>query len=96
MNIIVAQPLLLNGAPRSWLYTLLANWMEWAPGDGHGSTKCANLKDLKSAVSNAGFDRVADGLSLKWDPQRKTHSNLESSTVLTFQRTMHMDKNTVH
>ena len=65
MNNIAAQPLLLNGAPHTWLNTVLSDWMEWAPGDSRGSTKYANLEDLRSAVSKAGFGVVAAGLSLK-------------------------------
>ena len=67
LNIIEARPLLLNTAPKSWLSTLLSEWMEWAPGDSRGSTKYANLGDLKSAVSKAGFGVVASGLSLDQD-----------------------------
>ena len=39
--------------------------MEWAPGDSRGSTKYANLEDLKSAVSKAGFSVIATELSLQ-------------------------------
>ena len=39
--------------------------MEWAPGDSRGSTKYANLEDLKSAVSKAGFGVIATELSLQ-------------------------------
>ena len=65
LNIIQADPLLLNGAPKSWLSGLISQWMERAPGDSCGSTIYANLEDLKSAVSKAGFGVVADGLSLE-------------------------------
>ena len=64
LNIIEARPLLLNSAPKSWLSAMLSEWMEWTPGDSRGSTKYANLVDLKSAVSKAGFGVVASGLSL--------------------------------
>ena len=47
MNIIEAQPRLFSGAPQSWLFNVLSDWMEWAPGDSGGSTKYANLEDLK-------------------------------------------------
>ena len=39
--------------------------MEWAPGDSRGSTKYANLEDLKSAVSKAGLSVIATELSLQ-------------------------------
>ena len=64
LDIIQANPLLLNGAPRSWLSVMLSDWMEWAPGDSRGSTSYANLEDLKSAVSKAGFGIIAAELSL--------------------------------
>ena len=63
LNNIQAKPLLLSGAPQSWLSELLSEWMEWAPGDSRGSTKYSTLEDLKSAVSKAGFGVVAAGLS---------------------------------
>ena len=69
LNNILAKPLLLSGAPQSWLSDLLSQWMEWAPGDSRGSTKYATLEDLKSAVSKAGFGVVAAGLSLDSSPQ---------------------------
>jgi hypothetical protein len=64
LNVIEAKPLLMSGAPKSWLSALISDWMEWAPGDSRGSTTYANLKDLKSAVSEAGFGIVATKLSL--------------------------------
>ena len=64
LDIIQANPLLLNDAPTSWLSVMLSNWVEWAPGDSRGSTSYANLEDLKSAVSKAGFGVVAEELSL--------------------------------
>ena len=65
LNNIEARPLLLNGAPKSWLSALISEWVEWAPGDSHGSTNYANLEDLKSAVSQAGLGVIAAELSLK-------------------------------
>jgi hypothetical protein len=62
---IQARPLLLNGAPKSWLSALISDWMQWAPGDSHGSTKRANLEDLKFAVSEAGLGATAAKLSLQ-------------------------------
>ena len=64
LDIIQANPLLLNDAPTSWLSVMLSDWIEWAPGDSRGSTGYANLEDLKSAVSKAGFGVVAEELSL--------------------------------
>ena len=57
LDIIQAKPYLQSDAPRSWLSALISEWMERAPG---GS---ASLKDLKSAVSKAGFGVIAAELS---------------------------------
>jgi hypothetical protein len=65
LDVIQAKPLLQTTAPKSWLSALISEWMEWAPGDSRGSTNYANLEDLKSAVSKAGFGVVADELSLQ-------------------------------
>ena len=64
LDIIQAKPFLQSGAPKSWLSAMISDWMEWAPGDSRGSTSHANLEDLKSAVSKAGFGVVAEELSL--------------------------------
>ena len=65
MNIIEAQPRLFSGAPCSWLFTVLSDWTQWAPGESRGCTNFANLNDLKPAISEAGFGVVAAELSLK-------------------------------
>ena len=64
LNNIQANQSLINGTPKSWLSAMISDWMEWAPGDSRGSTSYANLHDLKSAVSKAGFGVVAEELSL--------------------------------
>ena len=30
---IQARPFLMSGAPKSWLSAMLAEWLQWAPGD---------------------------------------------------------------
>ena len=40
LDIIQAAPLRLHNAPWS---AMLADWLEWAPGDGRGSTEYANI-----------------------------------------------------
>ena len=52
---IQARLLLLNGAPTSWLSAVLADWLQWAPGDSRGSTSFATLEDLKAALNQAGL-----------------------------------------
>ena len=77
LNIIVARPSLQSGAPQSWLFTMLSEWMEWAPGDSRESKNYANLDDLKTAVSRAGFGVIASELSI---PQG-TASASDDSTI---------------
>jgi hypothetical protein len=94
LNNIQAKPLLMNDAPKSWLSALLSDWMEWAPGDSRGSTNYANLEDLKSAVSKAGFGVVAAQLSLKQsgegdqftDNERKRNSSSAAESSMTSKR----------
>ena len=64
LNAIQAKPLLLAGAPKSHLNDMLASWLQWAPGDARGSTSCATLSGLKSAVDKAGFGLTASLLTL--------------------------------
>ena len=52
---IQGHPLLLSNAPRSWLSEMLAQWLQWAPGDSRGSTSFANLENLKTALNQAGL-----------------------------------------
>ena len=37
---------------------MLQDWLQWAPGDGRGSTCFATLEGLKEALNNAGFGRL--------------------------------------
>ena len=55
LRIIQAKPLLLNDAPHSWLREMLAEWLEWAPGDSRGSKDFATLNGLKKALNRAGL-----------------------------------------
>ena len=61
---IQASPLHLTEAPVSWLRAMLAEWLEWAPGDERGSKNYATLSGLKSAVREAGLGRTAEELTL--------------------------------
>ena len=63
LRIIQARPLLLSDAPESWLREILAEWLEWAPGDSRGSRDFATLNGLKKALNKAGLRERA--LSLK-------------------------------
>ena len=56
---IEARPLLLHRAPTSWLREMLAEWLQWAPGDSRGSRDFATLEALKCALSEAGLAAAA-------------------------------------
>lgn len=55
LKVIEAKPLLLVGAPNSWLNEMLSEWLQWAPGDARGSTKSATLEGLRDALDKAGI-----------------------------------------
>lgn len=55
-------PLLLSGAPLSWLGTMLSQWLEWAPGDSRGSRDFATLEGLKDALRQANLGSTAHDL----------------------------------
>lgn len=64
LDIIEHTPLLLLGAPYSFLRTMLTKWLEWAPNDQRGSGQYATLEALKDAVSKAGLGRTAESLTI--------------------------------
>ena len=53
---------LMSGAPKSWLSTMLAEWLQWAPRDSRESKKFAMLEDLKIVLSESGFTHLARDL----------------------------------
>ena len=59
LNNIQARPLLLSNAPNSWLSTMLAEWLQWAPGDSRGSTSTATVDGLRDALNKAGLGETA-------------------------------------
>ena len=61
---IESAPKHFTGAPKSWLSAMLAEWLEWAPGDERGSINYATLSGLKGAVREAGLGRTAEELTL--------------------------------
>ena len=62
---IEARPNLSQSAPLSWLVAMLEEWLQWAPGDGRGSTSFATLEDLMDALNEAGLGASACDLKLK-------------------------------
>ena len=59
---IQARPLLLNTAPKSWLSAMLAEWLQWEPGDERGSTKAATIEELRGALDKAGLAAAAQSI----------------------------------
>ena len=64
LNNIEARPNLLHDAPISWLSAMLADWLQWAPGDSRMSTTFATLQGLKSALTQAGLAAAAHDLGV--------------------------------
>ena len=62
---IQARPLLLSGAPKSFLSAMLADWLQWVPGDSLGSTSFATLEDLKAALNQTGLGAAAYNLGIE-------------------------------
>ena len=62
---IQVRPLLLSGAPGSWLSAILAEWLQWAPGDSRGSINFATLEGLKFALmSIPGLEKSAQNIGI--------------------------------
>ena len=59
---IQAIPLLLTGAPKSFLRAMLSEWLQWAPNDGRGSSSFASLQALKDALNKSGLGATASSL----------------------------------
>ena len=59
MNNIQSRPMLLMQAPESYLGEMLSQWLQWAPGDGRGSTGFATRESLRAALLRANLGQVA-------------------------------------
>ena len=64
LDVIQAKPSLYEGAPNSWLNKMLAEWLQWAPGDGRESSSYATLEGLKAALREAGLGAKAEDLGI--------------------------------
>ena len=65
LNNIESRPGLFQQAPESRLHAMLAQWLQWFPGDGRGSNEVATLSSLKRAVGMAGLGATAAQLLAK-------------------------------
>ena len=61
---IQANQFLATNSPVSWFSSMLAQWLQWAPGDSRGSTSFATLEDLKAALNQAGLGATAHDLGV--------------------------------
>ena len=61
---IQARPLLICEAPISWLSVMLAEWLQWAPGDKRESKNFATFEALILALKEAGLAATASDLQL--------------------------------
>ena len=59
MDNIAGRPFLMQLAPNSWLGEMLAQWLEWAPGDGRGSVGFATKEVLRVALLKANLGQLA-------------------------------------
>ena len=56
---IQSNPMLLTqSAPKSYLREMLTQWLQWAPGDGRGSTSYATKESLRAALLKANLGQL--------------------------------------
>ena len=61
LNNIQANPMLmLQIPPKSWLKEMLSMWLQWAPGDGRGSSNYATRSSLRAALLEINLGTVAE------------------------------------
>ena len=59
MDNIQSNPMLLTqSAPKSYLREMLTQWLQWAPGDGRGSTSYATKESLRAALLKANLGQL--------------------------------------
>ena len=63
LNEIQARPPLYATAPKSLLSAMLADWLQWAPGDQRGSTSYATLEGLRDALNKAGLSVASQSIT---------------------------------
>ena len=51
--------MLMMQPPKSWLGQMLSQWLQWAPGDGRGSTGFATKESLRAALLKANLGQLA-------------------------------------
>ena len=61
LDSIKGNPISLSTAPGSFLRDMLAEWLQWAPSDGHGHSGYATVQALQVALRKAKLGVVAEG-----------------------------------
>ena len=51
--------MLMMQAPGSYLGEMLSQWLQWAPGDGRGSTGFAMRESLRKALLRVNLGQLA-------------------------------------
>ena len=65
MDTIECTPMLfLRGGPSGYLEQLLSQWLQWAPGDGRGSTGFATRESLIDGLLKADLGGLAEQCTL--------------------------------
>ena len=60
MDNIQSNPMLMmQSPPKSYLRKMLSQWLQWAPGDGRGSTGFATRESLRAALLKANLGQLA-------------------------------------
>ena len=60
MENIQSNPMLLTQSPpKSWLREMLTQWLQWAPGDGRGSSGFATRSSLRAALLKVNLGQLA-------------------------------------
>jgi hypothetical protein len=54
--------LMIQTPPNSYLREMLSQWLQWAPGDGRGSTGFATRGSLRAALLKANLGQLAHQL----------------------------------
>ena len=54
---------LFTKSPQSWLKRMITQWLQWAPGDGRGSTSVATKESLRAALLEINLGQLAQQFS---------------------------------
>ena len=63
-NIQADQMLFAQFPPMSYLKKMVSQWLQWAPGDGRGSTDCATKESLVAALLKSNLGQLAKNINL--------------------------------